>query len=77
MLASSVPFTWDRGLARHSSGRPLIPDFHSDEIHAHDPKGIEVWKVPGAVHTGAHNVLPLEFERRVLCWFQSPSSSSE
>jgi uncharacterized protein len=54
-----------------------IPPFHSDEIHAHNPKDIEVWKVPGAVHTGAHSVLPQQFERRVLSWFQSHSSSSE
>jgi hypothetical protein len=41
-----------------------IPAFHSDEIHAHDPKGIEVWKVPGAVHTGAHSKVVVFFGSR-------------
>ena len=51
-----------------------IPPFHSDEIQAHNPTDIVVWKVPGAVHTGAHQVAPEEFERRVLGWFESHSS---
>jgi dipeptidyl aminopeptidase/acylaminoacyl peptidase len=51
-----------------------IPPFHSDEIHAHNPTDIVVWKVQGAVHTGAHKVAPQEFERRVLAWFESHSS---
>jgi dipeptidyl aminopeptidase/acylaminoacyl peptidase len=52
-----------------------IPPFHSDEIQAHNPTGIVVWKVPGAIHTGAHKVAPVEFERRVLTWFESHSSA--
>jgi dipeptidyl aminopeptidase/acylaminoacyl peptidase len=48
-----------------------IPSFHSDEIQARNPADIVVWKVPGAVHTGAHKVAPPEFERRVLDWFSS------
>jgi len=51
-----------------------IPPFHSDEIEARNPKDIVVWKVPGAIHTGAHQVAPEEFERRVLGWFESHSS---
>jgi hypothetical protein len=50
-----------------------IPPFHSDEIQAHNPTQIVVWKVPGAVHTGAHKAAPAEFERRVLNWFGSHS----
>jgi len=61
----------------HGLSDDNIPPFHSDEIQAHNPNDIEVWKVPGAVHTGAHNALPREFERRVLSWFQSHSSISE
>ena len=51
-----------------------IPSFHSDEIQAHNPADIVVWKVPGAIHTGAHKVDPEEFERRVLAWFESHPS---
>jgi pimeloyl-ACP methyl ester carboxylesterase len=46
-----------------------IPSFHSDEIRAHNPSDIVLWKVPGAAHTKAHKVAPQEFERRVLAWF--------
>jgi uncharacterized protein len=51
-----------------------IPPFHSDEIHASNPDDVVVWKVPGAVHTRAHQVAPEEFERRVLNWFESHPS---
>jgi len=51
-----------------------IPSFHSDEIQARNPTEIMVWKVPSAVHTGAHKAAPEEFERRVLNWFESHSS---
>jgi dipeptidyl aminopeptidase/acylaminoacyl peptidase len=46
-----------------------IPPYHSDRIQAKNPSFVSVWKVPGAVHTGAHQVAPQEFERRVLEWF--------
>jgi uncharacterized protein len=52
-----------------------IPAFHSDEIQEHNPADIVVWKVPGAVHTGAHKVAPKEFEDRVLDWFASHSAA--
>jgi len=48
-----------------------IPPFHSDEIQANNPGDIVVWKVPGAVHTGAHKAAPAEFESKVLAWFGS------
>jgi uncharacterized protein len=48
-----------------------IPPYHSDEIQSHNPADVVVWKVPGAVHTGAHKVAPVEFEAKVLDWFQS------
>lgn len=55
-----------------------IPPFHSDEIQARNPTGVGIWKVPGAIHTGAHRVAPEEFERRVLGWFEShpPTAAS-
>jgi dipeptidyl aminopeptidase/acylaminoacyl peptidase len=48
-----------------------IPAYHSDEIQASNPTRVVVWKVPGAVHTGAHKVAAVEFEAKVLGWFQS------
>ncbi len=51
-----------------------IPPHHSDMIQAKNPDMITVWKVPGAVHTGAHQAAPQEFERRVLQWFTSHAS---
>lgn len=48
-----------------------IPSYHSDEIRAHNPADVVVWKVPGAVHTQAHKIAPAEFENRVLQWFES------
>jgi hypothetical protein len=53
-----------------------IPPYHSDMIRAKSPSSVEVWKVPGAVHTGAHHVAPQEFERRVLGWFADHSADA-
>lgn len=59
----------------HGLSDSNIPPFHSDEIQARNPTDVIVWKVPGAVHTGAHTAAPEEFERRVLDWFGSHSSA--
>jgi alpha-beta hydrolase superfamily lysophospholipase len=53
-----------------------IPPYHSDLIQANNPSSVTVWKVPGAVHTQAHKAAPQEFERRVLEWFATHSSSA-
>jgi uncharacterized protein len=53
-----------------------IPPYDSDLIAAQNPSDVTVWKVPGAVHTGAHQAAPQEFERRVLEWFASHSLPS-
>lgn len=50
-----------------------IPPYHSDLIHARNPSSVAMWKVPGAVHTGAHATAPQEFEQRVLHWFSEHS----
>jgi uncharacterized protein len=52
-----------------------IPTFHSDEIQSDNASDVVVWKVFGAVHTGAHQAAPQEFERRVLGWFESHATS--
>lgn len=53
-----------------------IPPYHSDEIQAHNPTDIVLWKVPKAVHTAAHKVAPAEFEAKVLGWFESHPPAS-
>ncbi len=46
-----------------------IPPYHSDLIQAKNPAAIAVWKVPGAIHTGAYKAAPEEFKQRILQWF--------
>jgi uncharacterized protein len=65
-----IPVMLIHGLQDHN-----IPPFHSDEIQAHNPSDIVVWKVPGAAHTGAHEVAPQEFEQKVLGWFAAHTRS--
>lgn len=57
----------------HGLGDTYIPPYNSDLIRAKNPS-IVVWKVPGAVHVGAHAAAPQEFERRVLEWFAEHSA---
>ena len=42
---------------------------HSEMLAARNPRNITLWLVPGAGHTAALGVAPLEFRRRVLGWF--------
>jgi len=51
-----------------------IPPYHSDLIQVKNPALIKVWKVPGAVHTGAYKAAPAEFDRRILEWFSAHPS---
>ena len=53
----------------HGGSDRNIPPYHSKEIQARNPANTVLWMVPGAVHTGAHQAAPDEFERRVLGWF--------
>jgi hypothetical protein len=55
----------------HGTNDTNIPPFHSEEIRARNPSCVTLWRVPGAIHTGAHEVAAEEFERRVLDWFTS------
>lgn len=66
---SKTPVLLIHGLADRK-----IPPYHSDLIQTRNPTSIEVWKVPGAVHTGAHKAAPEEFDRRVLAWFSAHPS---
>jgi uncharacterized protein len=60
----------------HGLNDTNIPPYNSDLIQAKNPAVVVVWKVPGALHTGAHAAAPQEFERRVLEWFASHSLPS-
>jgi fermentation-respiration switch protein FrsA (DUF1100 family) len=60
----------------HGLNDTNIPPYHSDLIQAKNPSEVVVWKVPGALHTGAHAVAPQEFEQRVLGWFAEHSSTA-
>jgi pimeloyl-ACP methyl ester carboxylesterase len=53
-----------------------IPPCHSDLIQEKNPASIVVWKVPGAIHTGAHKGAPEGFEQGVLHWFADHSSQN-
>ena len=68
VASSKVPVLLIHGLNDRN-----IPPYHSDLIKAKNPESVEVWKVPGAVHTGAFKAAPEEFSRRVLGWFAAHS----
>jgi alpha-beta hydrolase superfamily lysophospholipase len=72
VVGSKIPV-----LLIHGLDDANIPSYHSDLIQAKNPSDVAVWKVPGAIHTGAHAAAPEEFERRVLEWFEEHSSASK
>jgi pimeloyl-ACP methyl ester carboxylesterase len=72
VVGSKIPILLIHGLNDRN-----IPPYHSDRIQAGNPSDITVWKVPGAVHTGAHKAAPQEFERRVLGWFTAHSATAK
>jgi len=47
-----------------------IPCRHSEAIYAVAAGPRNLWEVPGADHTGAFGASPLEFERRVITFFE-------
>ncbi|MGB8011075.1 MAG: alpha/beta fold hydrolase [Terriglobales bacterium] len=59
----------------HGLSDTNIPPYHSDLIRAKNPAEVTVWKVPGALHTGAHQAAPQEFEQKVLHWFAGHASA--
>ena len=72
VIGTKIPVLLIHGLQDRN-----IPPYHSDMIQAKNPSDVIVWKVPGAIHTGAHKAAPQEFERRVLEWFAGHSSTAE
>jgi uncharacterized protein len=49
----------------------LTPPEHSEILEASNRRDTTLWLVPGAGHTGAFGVEPVEFERRVLDFYQN------
>lgn len=54
----------------HGTGDRNLPLRHSDAIKAGNPT-VVLWKPEGADHCGASSVAPVEYERRVVEWFDS------
>jgi fermentation-respiration switch protein FrsA (DUF1100 family) len=69
VVGTRIPVLLIHGTSDHD-----IPVFHSEEIQRKNPSDVVLWKVPGAIHTGAHRAAPEEFERRVLGWFAAHAS---
>jgi uncharacterized protein len=64
VAGSHVPILLIHGLSDDN-----IPFQQSERIRARNPADITLWEVPGAGHCGAVNVVPEEFDRRVVGWF--------
>jgi fermentation-respiration switch protein FrsA (DUF1100 family) len=58
----------------HGTADRNIPPYNSDDIRAANPSKVQLWKVPGAAHCGAHEVAPNEFDRKVLDWLSQHSA---
>jgi hypothetical protein len=66
VVGSRVPILLIHGLSDDN-----IPFQQSERIRARNPADITLWEVPGAGHCGAVNVVPEEFDRRVVGWFSA------
>jgi uncharacterized protein len=55
----------------HGLNDRKTPPVHSEILAASNRRYVALWLVPGAGHTGAFGVAPLEFERRVLEFYQN------
>jgi dipeptidyl aminopeptidase/acylaminoacyl peptidase len=71
VVGTKIPILLIHGLKDRN-----IPSYHSERIRAKNLAVVQVWKVPGAFHTGAHKTSPQEFERRVLEWFAMHSQKT-
>lgn len=60
---SSVPLLLIHGGADHN----IFP-VNSEKLHRIDAAHSQLWEMPGALHTGAWNADPQQFESRVLQW---------
>jgi dipeptidyl aminopeptidase/acylaminoacyl peptidase len=55
----------------HGTKDRNISPHHSEAIARAAPDHVQLWLVPGAIHTGAWTTAHEEFESRVLGWFRS------
>lgn len=69
VAGTSVPVFLVHGHDDHN-----IPPYHSRRIRLTNPS-VELWEVPGTDHCGAISTSRLEFEQRVLAWFERHKSS--
>lgn len=53
-----------------------IPVRHSRRIKLANPH-VVLWEVPGADHCGAISVAPVEFEQKVIAWFDAHQSTAQ
>jgi pimeloyl-ACP methyl ester carboxylesterase len=60
----------------HGTADRNIPPYNSEDIQRANPSEVQLWKVPGAVHCGAHEVAPDEFDRRILDWLSQHSGGT-
>jgi uncharacterized protein len=66
VVGSRIPILLIHGLSDDN-----IPFRQSEWILSHNPADITLWEVPGAGHCGAVNVVPQEFDNRVVEWFSA------
>ena len=64
VAATSTPV-----LLIHGAADVNIPAGQSRELHTANPRGTELWIVPGAGHAEALGAEPQEYKRRVGEWF--------
>jgi fermentation-respiration switch protein FrsA (DUF1100 family) len=55
----------------HGADDCNIPPEHSQLLAQANPEFVSLWIVAGAAHTDAGEVVPEEFERRVVAWFRA------
>jgi dipeptidyl aminopeptidase/acylaminoacyl peptidase len=66
VAGSRVPILLIHGLSDDN-----IPFQQSERIYSRNHADVTLWEVPGAGHCGAVNVVPQEFDRRVVEWFST------
>lgn len=66
VAGSRIPILLIHGLSDDN-----IPFQQSEQIRSRNPADITLWEVPGAGHCGAVNVVPEEFDTRVVNWFSA------
>jgi len=53
----------------HGARDTNIPPYHSEELHALNPKATQLWEIPGAEHVAGLSQEPEAYPRKVIAWF--------